>query len=233
MKRLFVVAAMMVFTAGIFAQGELENKGYLRFGYSKPTKTYLGINDNDAWREGNVKRHGLILETGQFFYFNSLDLADGLKLGINPDWFSFKWHLINVKEYDNKLNNLLFGSKVGPVLSYSPVEGMAIDAFTKLNLEWFSMTVWTADDMDDAELFMGFFGVGYSIGLNFRYNALMLGFEFSRTWNKLKYLDEDEGLIETNLNDVLYMIVGPGRGIDEDSDYSPMPSWNFTIGFAF
>ena len=233
MKKILLFVTVLIFTAGIYAQGDLENKGYFRIGYSKPTKTYAGITDNDVWSEGNVKRHGLILETGKFFYFNGLNFPDGLKLGINADWVSFKWHLINVKEYDQKLNNMLFGSKVGPVFSYSPVDGMAIDAYTKFNIEWFGLTVWKNEAIDESELFMGFFGPGYSFGLNFRYNALIVGFEFSRTWNKLKYLDEDEGLVEYNLNDALYYMIGPGVGIDNDADYTSVPAFNITIGLAF
>lgn len=213
----------MIFSAGIFAQGDLEDKSYFRFGYSKPAKTYAGIDDKDIWDDINTKRHGFMIESGKFYYFNSLELVDGLKLGINPDWYSFRWHLLNDKDYDSKSHLIFLGSKVGPVLSFSPLDGMAFDAYGKLNIDWVSVLLMTAENMDTSELGFGFFGFGYSLGLNFRYNALILGFEFARTWNKIQHYDADNGFSGDYLGNVS----------DADKDHTPIPSWNFTIGFAF
>ena len=222
MKKTLLVITVMAFSAGLFAQGDLENAGYFRIGYSKPAKTYGGVDETDIWDEFNIKRHGFVMESGRFYYFNSLYLADGLKLGINPDWYSFRWHFLNSKDFEAKDNLIFLGSKVGPVLSYSPLDGMAIDAYGKFNIDWVSILISSAESLDNTELGFGFIGVGYSLGLNFRYNKLILGFEFARTWNKIQHYDADNGF------DGDYL----GNSSDPDKDHTPIPSWNFTIGFV-
>ncbi|MBN2523371.1 MAG: hypothetical protein JXB24_08835 [Bacteroidales bacterium] len=227
MKKLFVVTVIMVFAAGLYAQGDLDNAFYFRMGYSKPTKTYWGVDDKSMWDDYDVKRNGFVFELGQMFYFNSLKMADGLRLGLNADYISFYYHGIKAEDSDDKLGHILFGSKIGPVLSYSPVDKLVFDGYVKLNPVWVSSIVEQYEE-EDNDVWLGFMGVGYSFGFNVRYSILMVGFDFNRSWNKLQYLDEDDGLE----SDITWGNWGDDDG-DEDKDYTPMPSFNITIGLAF
>ncbi|MGD2033501.1 MAG: hypothetical protein PVF73_00485 [Bacteroidales bacterium] len=220
MKRIFVFLAALVITAGTFAQGDLDNSFYFRFGYSKPTKSYGGVDNDNLWDD--IKRNGFLFEIGHLFYFNSLDMADGLRLGLNADYANFTFHSLKNENFDDSQTSFfLFGSKIGPVLSYSPVDKLVFDAFIKFNPVWVSAAVDSYGD--EGDLYLGFVGVGFSTGINIRYSILMLGFDFSNSWNKLQYYDDDDGF------DGEYL----GNYSDSSTDYSPLPSFNLTIGLAF
>ncbi len=222
MKKLFLVTVIMVFAAGIYAQGDLDNAFYFRFGYSKPTKAYGGIDNDDIWDD--MKRNGIMFELGHIFYFNSLKMADGLRLGLNADYLNMTYHSIKHEEIDNiKSRIFLFGSKIGPVISYSPVDKLVFDAFVKLNPVWVSTLV---DDTygNESEVFVGFMGIGYSFGINVRYSILMVGFDFNKSWNKMRWIDDDG-----NLSDDIFV----GNASDNDKDYTPVPNFNISIGLAF
>jgi len=228
MKKLFVVFVMMVFTAGIYAQGDLDNAFYFRMGYSQPLSSYWGVDDKTMWDDYEMTRRGFNFELGQIFYFNSLKMADGLRLGLNADYLSFYYHGIKSDEFDVKMGNILFGAKIGPCLSYSPVDKLVFDTYIKFNPVWVSSLILSEEDLDENDVFLGFMGVGYSFGLNFRYSILMIGLDFNKSWNKLQYLDDEDGL----QSDDTWGNMGEDSG-DDDKEYTPMPSFNITIGLAF
>jgi len=61
--------------------------------------------------------------------------------------------------------------------------------------------------------------IGFSTGLNIRYSVLMIGFEFNTISPKLEDLN-NEGEYFGNVNET-------------NSDKSPLPSVNFTVGLNF
>ena len=96
MKKLLVVILAVYVSASAFSQGggDLENQFYFRFGLSKPTKSYLGVNDNTFWDD--VKKTGGVFELGSIFMLNSLPFPDGLRLGINADYAEFTYQQLKV-----------------------------------------------------------------------------------------------------------------------------------------
>jgi len=223
MKKILLIISVMIFSASIYAQGDLDNTFYFRFGLSKPTKTYMGTEKAD-WDNNNLKRTGFCFELGSIFMINQLDMGDGLRLGINVDYLAVNYHAM--KDAGDGLGAFIVGSKVGPSLSYSPVDKLVFDGYAKLNPTWVAGLIYVGDysDMLGLNYGLGTFGIGYSLGINVRYSILMLGFEFNKSWNKLKNYDTDGNVIDDS-----YV----GNFHDADKDATPMPSYNFTIGLAF
>jgi len=221
MKKIVVLLFLMTISAGVFSQGDFDNTFYLRFGYSKPTAKYLGEDDKDFWDDADFKRNGIHFELGQIFIFNSLAMADGLRLGLNADYLSLYYHRVNRE--NSKRNIVLFGSKIGPSLSYSPVDKLVFDTYFKLNPVWISTFIYTSTSTGD-EFFLGVMGIGYSAGINVRYSILMVGFEFNKSWNKFQHYDSEASEFDGD-----YI----GNRSDGNKDASPTPSFNITIGLAF
>ena len=221
MKKLYLIFILSIIFAGAYSQGDLDNAFYFRFGYSKPAQSYLGNDDADVWDE--VKRNGLVFEVGKIYMLNSIPLADGLRLGINADFLSFYFH--HFKAGDEKDRYFALGSKVGPSLSYSPVNKLVFDLYGKFNPVWVSARVFTFQSLDNEyEFNFGYLGLGYSFGINIRYSILLLGFDFNKSFNKLQHYDEVNGEFDGTYK---------GNVSNDNTDYSPMPSYNFSIGIAF
>ncbi|MBA7531107.1 hypothetical protein ES705_23318 [subsurface metagenome] len=221
---LLFIATLMISTAA-FSQGDLDKQFYFRMGYSKPTMKYWGIDNDNFWND--VKRNGFVFELGQIFMLNSIPLADGLRLGINADYLSFYYH--GIKSDFITVGNIILGSKVGPSISYSPVDKLVFDAYGKFNPVWFGSVIMVPEGTNtDSEIFLGALGIGYSLGINVRYSILMLGFDFNKSFTKLQYYDESEGLVD----DSYFGNMGTDSG-DADKDRTPLSSMNFTIGLSF
>ena len=114
-------------------------------------------------------------------------------------------------------------SKVGPSLSYSPVNRLVFDVFFKLKIPWVSACYFEApDDPDrDEDYYLGAMDIGYSTGINIRYSVLMLGFDFSSNNMKMNS-DEDNDIYLGNFLDPSDM--------GEKTKFAYM---NFTIGLNF
>lgn len=223
MKLIFIFLSLIIISIGVHAQGDLDKVTYFRLGYSNPTKHYKGIDNDSYWDV--VSRDGFTAELGQIFILNSIPLADGLRLGINVDYLSFYYHLL--KENPNEELFFILGSKVGPSISYNPIDKLIIDAFVKINPVWVSTVVTSEEFIDtgkDYQLNMGVLGFGYSLGINVRYSMLMLCIDFNKSWNKIQHYNEN-----SNEFDGTYV----GNESDATKDKTPMPSINFTIGLAF
>jgi len=197
--------------------GDLENQFYFRFGYSNPTSSYFGIDDDAYW--DIVSKVGGTFELGSIFMINSADLADGLRLGINVDYAEFSYNQLKEPEptmtYYTGLVKL--SSKVGPSLSYSPAEKLVFDVFVKAKIPWIAGIVpWSEDGVDD--VYLAGPGIGIATGINIRYRFLMFGFEFNSDRMKFESMDT-EGTYFGNYSD--------------GSDKTPMPSLSFSFGFSF
>ncbi len=217
---LLIVALMIVFSAD--AQKKFDNEVYFRFGYSNPCWTQFGA-DKDWWDQwpGTTSRWGLTGEFGTIFMLTTLNRNETLALGLDIDWVSFYWHRFTYEEMNYTLDmaTMRFDTKVGPSLTFSPVKRIAIDVFVKADFGWFTgVALIENDDTGDAEGFGDIFAVGLSTGANFRFSILMVGIEFNTITTKLENFDESGYYLDFT---------------DNDSDKSPLPSMNFTVGLSF
>lgn len=220
MKKLLVLALIVLFSIPSFAQenGDLENQFYFRFGWSSPSWKSYGLDGKDDFPD-EVRRFGGVFELGSIFYINRLKIADGVRLGINADYLSISGQAFDVSD-DVNLYNVFIGSKVGLAFSYNPVSTLVIDAIAKLNPVWGAGVGLQVDgDMDrDEDVFIGYMGIKYSIGVNVRWSVIMVGFEYNPGSMKLQN-ESGSGEYFGNFN--------------EDSDKTPLPYCNFTFGFSF
>ncbi len=218
MKKITCFLIALSISALSFAQedGDLENQFYFRFGLSLPTNSYFGVEDNTAWDE--VDRIGGVFELGSIFMLNSLKLADGLRLGINVDYAEFLYHQFSFSG-DSKIGVLTVSSKIGPSISWSPVDHLVFDAFVKAKFPWVGgMALVYGGSGDSDTSYFGTLGVGIATGFNVRYRFLMLGFEYNA--DKLKFENVD--------NKGSYF-----GSASDDGDKTPMSSLTFTFGFSF
>lgn len=194
--------------------GDLEKKFYIRFGYSSPTNSYLGVDDDTFW--DSFTQFGGTFELGQIFMLNSIPLSDGLRLGINVDYLEVAYHQLTAIDYDLDVVLLKVSSKIGPSLSYSPVSHLVFDLFVKAKIPWASGIGTVSDELDD--VYVGTLGIGVATGINIRYRFLMLGFEYN--YDNMELENQDiPGEYFGNLSDGTHK--------------TPMPSLSFTFGFCF
>lgn len=218
MKKISVILLIILFAQTSFAQ-DLTNQFYFRLGYSSPSWTQYGM-EKDDWGD-DVSKTGATFELGSIFMINRILKADNMAIGINVDYLNITYGNFSYSEsgYEENVGNVRIGSKIGPSFTYSPMDKMAIDVYAKANIEWGSAAVMYEDEVGDADdYYLGYGTVGFSTGLNFRYGLLILGMEFNSVSPKL---ESDEY---------------PGEYIghqNEDSDKSPLPCMNFTIGMSF
>ena len=194
--------------------GDLENQFYFRFGYSQPTTSYLGVDDNEFW--DSFSRAGGVFELGHIFIINKAALSDGLRIGINVDYAEFSYHHLVYSLEDITLGVLKIASKIGPSLSYSPAEHLVFDVFVKAKIPWVAGIGIIIEG--EEEFYLAKPGIGVATGINVRYRFLMLGFEYNS--DKMKFESQDY----------------PGEyfgSLGDGSDKTPMPSLSFTLGFSF
>jgi hypothetical protein len=219
MKRTSLAILALIISISTLAQngGDLDSKFYFRFAYSQPASSYIGVDDDAFWDE--FSRVGAAFELGNLFMLNSIDLSDGLRLGINVDFAEFSYQQLTRSEAlsDFHISVAKVSSKVGPSLSYSPVPGLVFDVTVKAKIPWVGgLVLWTPDDVE--EWFLAKPTVGLATGLNIRYRFLMFGFEYNS--ERMKFESQDfPGTYFGNLSD--------------DSDKTPMPSFSFSLGFCF
>lgn len=223
MKKLTLM--MMLLAAGIVAfpqGGDLKKQTYFRLGFSIPSWKYRGYEKDDWGSEFN--RIGGIFEAGSIFMLNSIKLAPGMRIGINIDYLSVNYHRFGLQEEDASENFIYIGSKVGPSFSFCPVQRLVFDAYAKINPVWVAggLMYYNSELFDD-EVYLGFMGIRYSVGLNVRYSILMLGVEFNPGFAKLRYWDPDEKeLTDEYLGNA-----------NDNKDKTPVPGVNFTVGLSF
>ena len=224
MKNAIAIILLAVTSFAVYSQdGNLKKKTYFRIGLSIPTWKYYGIDGKSDW-EDNIKRTGGIFEVGSIYMLNGIKIAPGMRIGINLDYLSLDYHRFSVSGSDIRNNFVYVGSKIGPSFSYSPVNKLVFDTYFKFNPVWVAGNLVSFhDDNIEDELFLGFMGIKYSVGLNVRYSLLMLGFEFNPGFAKLRYYDTAENKLTDD-----YM------GNDDDNgDKTPVPGFNITLGLSF
>lgn len=218
MKKLVTLLTIVLFSLSSFAQ-DLTNQFYFRLGYSSPSWTQYGMEEND-WGS-DVSKAGATFELGSIFMLKSILNSENMSLGINADYLYLTYGNFSLSEngYDENVGSMRIGSKVGPSFTYSPMNKMAIDVYAKADFAWGTAAVMYEDEPGDADdYYSGYGTVGFSTGLNFRYGLLIVGMEFNTISPKLESDDYPGDYI------------GDQNG---DGEKSPMPCMNFTIGLSF
>lgn len=224
MKKILILLVSTIFTSAAFSQeGNLKKQFYIRVGASIPTWKYYGLDERNDFPD-NTKRIGGIFEAGSIYMLNGIKLANGMRIGINVDYLSLGINRFSFEE--NFTNNLVFfGSKIGPSFSYSPVNHLVFDTYVKFNPVWAAINFDKSDASGvENDLYIGFMGIKYSVGINVRYSVLMLGFEFNPGYAKLRYYDKEENKLTKE-----YM----GRADETEGNKTPVPCYNLTLGFSF
>jgi len=224
MKKITTLLIVICISFITYAQENrgLDNRFYVRVGYAKPTGSCLGVDQFYV----DVKRTGGMFELGSIFMINNLDLGDGLRLGINVDYVEFaylhfSWEDFMYGEYF--FHTGLLSTKVGPSISYNPVSKLVIDAFIKAKISWVGGGFLNAPDdpEEDESSYIGYMGFGFSTGLNIRYGALIVGFDFNSSNIKLEDRDwPDEYL-------------GNGFDFSDTGDKSKMSYFTISLGVNF
>jgi hypothetical protein len=235
-KLLFVFIAVFMANLTYSQTGDLENQFYFRIGASMPSWRYMGADGRSDFKDASddFRRRGGIFEMGSIFMLNGIKLMDGMRIGINVDYLSLNYNRFKSKDVFGgegyKFTTFFWGAKFGPSFSYSPVDKLVFDGYLKFNPVWVSTAIskaYESTDIEDSEIYMGFFGTKMSVGFNVRYSVMMLGFEFNPGIVKYKYYDQDnDELTDTYL----------GNNFDQgndDSDYSKVRCTNITFGLSF
>ncbi len=222
-EKAFAIAMIFLLTLPVIAQEnrDLENPFYFRFGWSSPSWTTYGFQGKDNFPE-DVRKFGGVFELGSVFMINRLKIADGMRLGINVDYISISAHAFDITDNLNTYNGFI-GSKVGLSFSYSPVKSLIFDVFAKINPIWIGGVVGDEGDIDENDdIYIGYLGMKYSLGVNIRWSILIFGFEYNPGSLKLK---NDKGMGEYLGNIGLYP--------EEPGEKTSLPALNFTLGFSF
>lgn len=218
---------LFIFTSfGGFAQ-QLDNQFYFRIGYSSPSWNHFGIDKQDWKNIGFESKAGVNFELGSIFLVKGILNRDDMAFGINADYLYAVFHNFN-NDYETNIGIFRAGSKIGPSFTYSPVDKLEFDVYTKLDFAWGTGLVTYYDDMiDDADdFFLSKADFGFSTGLNIRYGILMLGIEFNTISPELEY-DDDPNVYWQ------YMVDTEFNNPTSNDKKSKLPCTNFTIGLSF
>ncbi|NOR74004.1 MAG: outer membrane beta-barrel protein [Draconibacterium sp.] len=219
MKKIIVFFAIALISFSSFGQ-KLDNEFYFRFGYSNPSWEQFGLTDEFRGDEGLESKTGAIFELGTIFMINSLPASDKMAFGINVDYLYLNYN--NFSTIDNEFNigTMRVGSKIGPSFTFSPTKRLAFDIFAKVDIAWATATAFYENSIEDAdETYIAKMATGFSTGLNIRFGILMIGLEYNTISPELES-DDYPGEFIGNLS-------------DENSNKSPLPSMNFTLGLSF
>ncbi len=148
-------------------------KFYLRLGASFLNNDFVKqLNDGDLDGAYSMPT-GLNFEIGKYFFLHSEPVADLFKVGLDASFLSLgynpvKWNDPDDPSYVEKTDFTTIGVKLGPVISFNPLENFYADAFIKL-----APTILTSmSEMEDLEEVL--FGLKSDVGVNLRYKKITL-----------------------------------------------------------
>jgi len=227
MKRITVIIATVFLFLNSFSQ-EFDNEFYFRFGYSNPFWKQFELSEDEFLQAGFNKKMGLSFELGTIFMLNRLLQSDKAVFGIDADYLSLTYNHFYVDRMFKNGNfaHLRASSKVGPSFTYTPVDKLAFDIFAKANIVWSSVAVFFDEVYGDADdFYLGGVKMGFSTGLNIRYDILMVGIEYETVSPKLES-DDHPGVY-------LQEVINSNFGKNSQAIKSKIPCMNFTLGLSF
>lgn len=242
MRKILLTSMLLAAVLVSSAQGQASHskKFYVKGGYTLKGKNLYGMYDSQSadfpenyWKNNQTK--GGNLDLGSLFYIDQLQFADQFKVGINVDYLTTVFlSTTNTKENPEKkkIYNLQLGSAIGPVLTYQLNEGVAFDVYFKVNPIWVAADIDVAIDKSETTSgYLGFEGMKYKIGASARLDFLVLSAEF----NPGSVIMQDYDVSGDHYGSY-------GQSVDfyagklefEDlTKKTPLPAFNFSIGFCF
>lgn len=219
--RIAIVLVLLVQTA--FAQENISNKFYFKYAISTPTNSFAEYGE---WKKETDSKKGGAIEIGSILYFKNLDLGAKSKFGLDVNYLSVSKHILAdevdlgffVMEPKTIFYNI--GSKIGPVYTYNVLDKLNLDVFAKLNPVWMNVAIVDWQDESALQYFTGAMGFKYSLGMNVRYDFVVLGAEFNT--GNLKYQSQDDKNIYLG-----------NMEMDTKSEQTTSPSFNLSLGFCF
>ena len=226
MKKLIVLLVFLLVSLISISQ-DFDNKFYFRFGYSNPSWKQFGLSENEFNQFVN-KKMGVSFELGTIFMLNKVLQSNNMVLGIDADYLSLNYNHFYVDRMFKNVNlaHLRATSKVGPSFTYTPVDKLSFDIFAKANVVWSSVAAFFEEVYGDADdFYMGKVALGFSTGLNIRYDILMLGIEYETISPMMESDDYPGSYIQDYLNSYFDK--------DDGGKKSKLPCFNFTLGLNF
>lgn len=231
---LFTLLLAAVCIASAQEQSFDMKKFYLKGGYTLKGKNYLGLNDSktdpnlakEYWKDNTLT--GYNLDLGSLFYINMLNLGEKLHVGIDVNYLTVNYMTNTPKddEQEGKWWGLYAGSAVGPVITYNVTKSIAFDAYFKVNPTWISTL-----NFDEDDGFLGLSGMKYKVGINAHLDFLLLSAEFNPGWVIMKNIDySNEYFGNVGENSDYYE---NSSQYENPSKKTPLPVFNFNIGFCF
>jgi len=148
-------------------------KFYLRFGASFLNNDFLKQLNDGELDDAYSAPTGLNFELGKYFFMHSEPIAGLFKVGLDASFLSLgynplTWNDPDDVDYAEKTDLTTAGVKLGPVISFNPLENFYADAFVKL-----APTILTSmSEMEDLEEVL--FGLKSDVGINLRYKKVTL-----------------------------------------------------------
>jgi hypothetical protein len=155
MKKCIVTLFLAALGSSLFAQGDVFNATFLTFSYQNPVGKWGKLSDQAGGsnlksfykKQYEPRTWGMSLESGTTFYFHHFEPTDGLKFAIAWDFLDLGMNLFRFDDdtyhpdpaahaakfetvdcYDLYAN---YSMNVGPMITYSPVQGLCIDLYGK------------------------------------------------------------------------------------------------------
>lgn len=234
-KKLFTALLLLVvFIASAQEQVPDAKKFYIKGGYSLHGKNYYGLNDSkdpktydNWWKDLNMK--GGNLELGSLFNIDQIKLGDKFAVGIDVNYLTTNFMLRtnnNSSKSDEKNYEFSVGSAVGPVVTFNASKSIAFDLYFKVNPIWITGSIYTEENFTEG--YLGFEGMKYKMGLNVRLDFFVISAEFNP--GSVIMQDYDfTGDYFGNLGELSDDVLKPS----ELSKKTPLPVFNFNIGFCF
>jgi hypothetical protein len=241
MRKNLLTTLLLVVVCIASAQEQIPDakKFYIKGGYTLKGKNYYGINDSkdtklydQYWKNRTLK--GGNLELGSIFNIDQIKLGEKFGVGIDVNYLTINYMGQTFTEDANAEEKTYFlsvGSAVGPVFTYHANKSIAFDLFFKVNPIWLSADIITStskNNPDNTSGYLGFEGMKYKMGLNVRLDFFVISAEFNPGSVMLQNYDISEEYIgnkgERNDGELV---------ISKNYKKTPLPVFNFNIGFCF
>jgi hypothetical protein len=187
MRKIFLTLLALTIVVAAWSQksgdkGVFDNAFYARIGYAFPGGE---LKDKEAITAGAQ------FEIGTIFYVRSVKLPEKLKFGIDATFVSISgFENLKMMNDQNKSDSYMrAGFKVGPAISYNFVDKWIADLYVKLHSNQF----YTGEDENHGYHANTQKNFGTSVGLNIRWKALMLGYEFNTSQYDFDKIPDGEG----------------------------------------
>jgi len=195
------VATLLLSVSYAQKAGDIESSTYIRFSSLSKPIIARGENAISNYNGFEFDREiGADLEIGGLYPLNDLDLGDGLRLGIDVTYINAGYEYYaqtdGTDASTHYLHNILFGLKVGPAISYTPVEKLFFEPYFKFCPTGSMYTDVDKDLTKNTSYSEMDGGIGFKTcaGMTISYSIISVGFE--AVFGNIRYFDKDETLVD-------------------------------------